>query len=103
VRNPGGFLELESTTVVPLLQQWQTRKQQKFNAVKPEYLLYSDCRIYLIPDPIKLVSAAGLQPMIFSACTLNTETHAFPVGSETLMAMMYLKDEGKQSHLAPNR
>jgi hypothetical protein len=59
VRNPGGFLELESTTVVPLLQQWQTRKQQKFNAVKPEYLLYSDCRIYLIPDPIKLVGAAA--------------------------------------------
>jgi len=37
----------------------QTRKQQKFNAVKPEYLTYSDCRIYLFPDPIKLVSTAA--------------------------------------------
>jgi len=43
----------------PLSGIRQTRKQQKFNAVKPEYLRNSDFRIYLFPDPIKLVSAAA--------------------------------------------
>jgi hypothetical protein len=43
--------------VNPLSGIRQTKKQQRFNDVKT--LLYSDCGIYLFPDPIKLVGAAA--------------------------------------------